>query len=99
MVSIRRDIIMFLAVVRLAGMEEILTSIKTEIRTETVAEGKTEGKAEGKAELLIKLATLKFGPLSLGTEQRIKTFSAAELDQMGVRLLNAKTLDEVLGFG
>jgi len=59
------------------------------------AEGAARGKAEGKAELLIRQATVKFGPLSEQVQERIRATAAAELDRMGERLLSAKTLDEV----
>jgi hypothetical protein len=60
------------------------------------ARGKTEGKAEGKAELLIKLAALKFGPLTEEIQQRIRTATDAELDQMAERFFGASTLDQLL---
>lgn len=59
--------------------------------------GKVEGRAEGKAELLIRLATLKFGPLPPSIDARIHDTASVELDSLGERLLDAATLDEWLG--
>jgi hypothetical protein len=59
------------------------------------AEGQARGKAEGKAELLIRQATLKFGPLSPEARARIRVTASEELDQMAERLIGAATLDEV----
>jgi hypothetical protein len=60
------------------------------------ADGKTEGKAEGKAELLLKLATLKFGPLPDTVRQEICAASDVQLEHMAERLLKARTPGEML---
>jgi len=69
-------------------------------RAEGKAEGKAEGEAEGvlrgKVELLIKLATLKFGPLPAAAEQRIRAAAQAEPDRMADRLFAAATFEEAL---
>lgn len=52
---------------------------------------------EGRAELLIKLLTLRFGPLSEQVRERIHTANLAELDLFAERVLTARSLDEVLG--
>ena len=65
-------------------------------KAEGKAEGEVEGQARGKAELLIKQATLKFGPVPEEVQGRIRGAAAAELDRMGECLVNATTLDEML---
>jgi hypothetical protein len=64
-------------------------------KAEGEVKGKVEGKVEGKAELLIRQATLKFGPLAQQVQARIHATTAAELDEMAERLLEATTLDAV----
>jgi hypothetical protein len=66
-------------------------------KAEGKAEGEAAGKAEGKAELLIRLAILRFGVLAEDVQVRIRATAAADLDQMGERLLTAATLEQVLG--
>ena len=58
--------------------------------------GRAEGKAEGKADLVLKLATVKFGPLSAEVQQRIREATAIELDLMAERLLVASAPEEWL---
>jgi hypothetical protein len=59
------------------------------------AEGKAEGEAKGKAELLLRQATLKFGPLAPEVRARIHAATSAELDEMAERLLGASTFDAI----
>ena len=61
------------------------------------AEGLAQGLTEGRAELITKLLDARFGPLSADTRARIAAASIAELDAIGERLLNAKTLQGALG--
>lgn len=55
-----------------------------------------EGRAEGRAELVLKLLTLRFGPLAAATDARVRTCSSAELDRIAERVLDAKTLADAL---
>jgi len=65
-------------------------------KAEGRTEGRTEGKVEGKAELLIRLATLKFGPLSEEVQQQVRARVSEELDTMAERLLSAATVEQLL---
>jgi hypothetical protein len=56
-----------------------------------------EGVAKGRADMVTKLLTLRFGPLTEQAQTRISQASIAELDEIGVRLLTAQTLDQALG--
>jgi Domain of unknown function (DUF4351) len=70
-----------------------------------VAEGRAQGKAEGEAEgsrvgraaMVIRLLSLRFGPLSEEVRARIAAASITELDTLGERLLTAPTLRAALG--
>ncbi|HVY83405.1 MAG TPA: DUF4351 domain-containing protein [Steroidobacteraceae bacterium] len=68
-------------------------------RIEGRAEGRAEGRIEGRTDLLIRLLTVRFGPLSVEAHSRITGASTDELDAIGERLLNAQTLEEALGPG
>jgi hypothetical protein len=60
------------------------------------AKGRAEGRVEGEARVLIKLLTLKFGPLSDIVRDRVQGARVEELELWTERVLSASTLDEVL---
>ena len=66
-------------------------------RAEGKAEGKAEGELHGQAAILIKLLALKFGPLTAEATDRVQQASAEQLDRWAERLLNATSLDDLLG--
>lgn len=66
-------------------------------KAEGRAEGEAKGRVEGKAEVVVKLLTLRFGPLPETVVQQVRSASIEELDRFAERVLSAKTLDEVLG--
>jgi hypothetical protein len=66
-------------------------------KTDGRAEGLAEGLAKGSRETLIKLLSLRFGPLDGTALSRIAAASRAELEDVAERLLTAPTLDEALG--
>jgi hypothetical protein len=59
-------------------------------------EDRKQGLAQGHAESLLKLLSLRFGPLPEAATQRIQSASIAELDGLAERMLSAETLDEAL---
>jgi len=61
------------------------------------AEGRVEGRVEGEANVLVRLLTRKFGPLPESTEAAIRAASLEQLDAWTDRVLDATSLDEVLG--
>jgi hypothetical protein len=65
-------------------------------RTEGKTEGKAEGKAEGRMEMLLKLLTLRFGPLPEPIQTHIRGLQDAQLDTVAERVLTAPTLEEAL---
>jgi predicted transposase YdaD len=84
-----------------AELEEVVVglfeNLEAKGRAEGEAKGKAEGKAEGRAEVVLKLLTLKFGPLAPDTVVRVRGASVEELDRFAERILFATALDEVLG--
>ena len=54
-----------------------------------------EGRTEGRTDTLLRLLNRRFGLLPAGTEPRLRSASAAELDRWTDRILEAKTLAEV----
>ena len=59
-------------------------------------EGVREGRQEGEASLLERQLTRKFGPLSEAWLQRLRTASASSLETWAMKVLEARSLDEVL---
>jgi hypothetical protein len=55
-----------------------------------------EGEIKGRAALILRLLTLRFGPLGSEVEARIQHASISELEAIGERLLNARTLQDAL---
>jgi len=60
------------------------------------ARGEARGETRGEARMLTRLLTLKFGPLSPETQQRISEADADTLLTWSERVLTANTIDEIL---
>ena len=58
--------------------------------------GEARGEQRGEARMLTRLLTLKFGPLSPETQQRISEADADTLLTWSERVLTANTIDEIL---
>ena len=58
-------------------------------------EGRAEGRAEGRTEMLAHLLKKRFGRIAVAHAARLRTASIAELDRWALRLLDARTIDEV----
>jgi hypothetical protein len=63
---------------------------------EGIAQGKAEGKAEGERALLIRQLERRFGVLPADAITRISQADLAMIEQWGLQLLDATTLDEAL---
>lgn len=61
------------------------------------AEGRAEGKAEGKAEMLLRLMERRFGRLPAARRDQVLAADLATLDRLTDRLLEAASLDDLLG--
>jgi len=55
-----------------------------------------EGRAEGELAILRRQLQKRFGPIPKRVEQRLARKSTAELEDLSVRLLDAKSLEELL---
>jgi hypothetical protein len=66
-------------------------------REEGRMEGRLEGITQGRVELVLRQLTVRFGELGKDVEARIAAASLAELDEIGERLLTARTLEEAMG--
>lgn len=75
---------------------QAMDSAKYEYQSDFARRYVAQGRAEGRAELIVKQLESRFGRLPEGTCARIDAASIAELDAIGERLLNAKTLREAL---
>jgi hypothetical protein len=56
-----------------------------------------EGVEHGERTVLRKLIEKRFGAIPERAEQRFAKLSAVELEQLSLRLLDAQSLDELLG--
>src|SRR5687767_3170585 len=76
--------------------KEVREKAKAEGHAEGRAAGLAEGLAEGQARILLKQLTVRFGQVSASVERRVRRASATEREQWAGRLLDARTLGEVL---
>ena len=65
-------------------------------RTEGRAEGRIEGRTEGRAEIILKLLTLRFGPLTAAATTHVREACNTESGPAFDSVLAANTLDEAL---
>ena len=79
-------------ILNLSPAEEIIFA--REIRARRAEE---RGKLEEALALVSKLLTHRFGPLSTEVTTHLRAATLTELEEMGVRVLSAATLEEVLG--
>lgn len=76
---------------------QTMNPAKYEYQSEFAKRYVAQGRAEGRADLIVKQLTQRFGPIPQAVQSRIAAASLAELDELGGRLLTAKTLQEALG--
>ena len=76
---------------------EILRRARSEGRQEGRQEGREEGRAAGERALLTRLLTHRFGPLPEWASRRLALADTAQLDAWALALLDAASLDDVLG--
>lgn len=81
----------------LQEMQTMLATLGEEWRRQWREEGLAEGRAAGQAHLLTRLLVRRFGSLPTAAQQRIAAASLDQLDQWADRVLDAPTLDAVLG--
>jgi predicted transposase/invertase (TIGR01784 family) len=73
--------------------EEVYMSTADMLR----AEGRVEGRTEEAARILVRQLTRKFGPVPDAVRERIDTATLDQLETWSDRVLDAATLDDVLG--
>ena len=61
------------------------------------ADGEARGAARGRTEVLLTLLRRRFGELPSSFVARLATSTIAQLDAIALRILDAKSLDEVFG--
>ncbi|HVR99462.1 MAG TPA: Rpn family recombination-promoting nuclease/putative transposase [Thermoanaerobaculia bacterium] len=79
-------------------LEELDTMLAESIdrwNREIREEGREEGRQEGEVRMLLRQLSLKFGPLDLDTEERVRSADADRLLGWGERLLTAERLQDV----
>jgi hypothetical protein len=82
-----------------AGREEGREEGRVEGRVEGLAEGRVEGMAtgelSGRRQILHQLLVHRFGKIPRRCERQLQTATIQQLDAIGLRLLDAKTIDDV----
>jgi Domain of unknown function (DUF4351) len=87
--SVRREV--------LQAMNSLGFEYQSDFARHYVAQGREEGKTEGRVEIVLKLLTLRFGPLTEADRTRVRGALGAQLDAVAERMLSAQTLEEALG--
>ncbi len=59
-------------------------------------QGREEGREEGERQLILRMLKQRFGPVPVSVRKRIQSFPSAKLEQVAMRLLEARTLKDVL---
>ena len=59
-------------------------------------EGELKGKLEGKLEILRRLIEKRFGPIPEWAHERLAARSAAELEEVSVRILDVASVEDLL---
>ena len=59
-------------------------------------EGKLEGRLEGELHILRRQIEKRFGPIPEWVHERLAARSAAELEELSVRILNVATIEDLL---
>jgi predicted transposase YdaD len=82
-------------------LEREFEAVRIQCLEEGMARGRDEGRAEGRAagqrDTLLRILRKRFGALSDATMAKLASASVAQLDVWLDRVLDATTVDEVLG--
>ena len=60
-------------------------------------QGRVEGRVEGEQTVVMRQIEKRFGPVPAWARQRLEAMSAPELEETALRLLDARSLEELLG--
>jgi predicted transposase YdaD len=66
-------------------------------RAEGIQEGRQNAIQEGELRILRRLLEKRFGPIPAWVEERLGGWSAEDLEALSIRLLEAESLEELLG--
>ena len=80
----------------LQAMDPAKYEFQSEFAKRYVAQGMAQGVAQGRAALVLRLLTVRFGPLDDDLQARIRQASIDELDAIGERLLSADSVREAV---
>jgi hypothetical protein len=78
------------------AIEATMNSLGYEYQSDFARRYFFQGKAEGRVELVLRLLTLRFGPLTEAIQARVRGAQNAQIDTVVERTLTAQTLDEAL---
>jgi hypothetical protein len=63
---------------------------------EVIGPARRQGKEEGERQIVLSLIAKRFGPLSAAARKRIDAIPASKLERIALRLLDARSLDQLL---
>jgi predicted transposase YdaD len=75
--------------------EEAATTMADELIAEGREKGRAEGRAEAESSMLLRLLTIRHGPLSAETEQLVREATSEERALWAERVLTAASLEEL----
>jgi hypothetical protein len=78
------------------AFEATMNSLGYEYQSDFARRYYGQGKAEGRIELILKLLSLRFGPLTEAAQARVRGAPDAQLDAVAEHMLTAKTLEEAV---
>jgi hypothetical protein len=76
---------------------QVMNSLGYEYQSDFARHYVAKGRAEGRVEIVLKLLTLRFGPLAEAVQTRVCGAPDAQLDAVAERVVSVKTLEEALG--
>jgi hypothetical protein len=90
------DLIMISLSENARGALQNMNSLGFEYQSDFARKYVAQGRAEGRAEMVLKLLTLRFGPVEDGIQERVRAAGDSQLDTLAKELLTAHTLEDVL---
>ena len=78
--------------------DKLMAAGREEGRVEGRVEGMATGELSGRRQILHQLLVHRFGKIPRRCERQLQTATIQQLDAIGLRLLDAKTIDDVFAF-
>ena len=82
----------------IATMLELYSMKETRVYKDALQEGRQEGHQEGQCRVIVRQLTRKLGELPQATVDKVETLSNDQLDELGDRLLDLSTLEELTNY-